>query len=86
MVLLQPGISAEPKHCQVLNCNARWTIVIRDELSPTVRAVVLGEDFDCVIIALCQRHYKYLRTKDGVTLGYRKVRGVLRAYVKDESF
>lgn len=38
------------------------------------------------IKAVCQRHYKYLRRKDGIELGYRKINGVTRAYVKTESF
>jgi hypothetical protein len=62
-------------------------------LSPTVFEAVFGYDILSIdwherdnCLATCQRHYKYLQRKDGVTLGYRKVNGVIRAYVKDESF
>jgi hypothetical protein len=84
---LPPGISADGETvCWVPGCSARWGVVCHNVLSPTVQVAIFGEDFDCSVLCLCQRHYKYLRTRDGVTLGYRKVAGKLQAYVKDESF
>jgi hypothetical protein len=51
-----------------------------------VQAVIFGDDFECDILATCQRHYKYLQRRDGITLGYCRINGVVRAYVKEEGF
>ena len=37
-------------------------------------------------LRVCQDHLRKLRRQDGVTLGYRRVNGKLRAFVKDEYF
>lgn len=71
----------------VLGCNARVGVWFHNRLSPSVQAAVFGEDFHGDGLAVCRRHYGFLRTRDGITLGYRRnSEGKTVAYVKDESF
>jgi hypothetical protein len=87
MAQLQLGTSRNQGICDVPHCAARWTVIIHDVLAPTVRIAVFGtNDIDSDIFCLCKKHYSYLHRRDGVTLGYRKVNGKLRAYIKEESF
>ena len=83
-----------PSECQISHCHSRVGIwFATNGLSPRLFEAVFGYDLMEIdwhdrpeMVAVCQRHYKWLRRKDGVTLGYRKVNGKLRAYVKDASF
>jgi hypothetical protein len=82
-VLLSPGILG---NCMVPSCSARAGVAFGNVLAPSVQDAVFGDDFREDVLCVCTRHYNYLRKHDGVTLGFRKVNGMLRAYVKDESF
>ena len=56
-------------------------------LAPTVQVAIFGEEFNEDVLAVCQRHYRFLRRRDGVALGYkRNSEGKIVAYIKDESF
>lgn len=82
-----PGTSANPSECMVPTCHERVGVWFGNVLAPTVQAVIFGEDFDADILAVCRRHYRFLRTRDGVSLGYRRTPdGKTVAYIKDESF
>lgn len=81
-----PTISGNPAECMVPLCHARTAIWFGNVLSPSVQDAIFGEGFHSDMLAVCTRHYNYLKKRDGVTLGFRKVNGKLRAYVKDESF
>jgi hypothetical protein len=81
--------------CLALNCTANWTYLInaRDVQDRYIEAI-LGSDILEIVnckyglntLALCRKHYKWIRTRDGFTLGYRIINGRTRAYVKEEYF
>ena len=82
-----PGTSANPAECMVPSCHERVGVWFGNVLAPTVQEAVFGAEFKSDLLAVCRHHYKYLRTRDGVSLGYRRTAdGKTVAYIKDESF
>jgi hypothetical protein len=63
------------------------TEVLKGLISLPLREAVLGDagtDPRIQFVAVCRKHYRQLHRRDGVTLGYRKVDGKVRAYIKEE--
>jgi hypothetical protein len=68
-------------------CDKPWTVLLPDwKIRPSVIHAVFG-DLDYLDGWLvCHRHYKGLRAAGGYTLGWHKVNGKVRAFVKEEHF
>lgn len=82
-----PGTSGNPTECMVPHCHECVGVWFGNILAPTIQAAVFGDDFHSDLLAVCRRHYRFLRTRDGVSLGYRRnSEGKTVAYIKDESF
>lgn len=83
---ISPPAAVNPERCMVPACKGGVRIWFGNVLGPSVQAAVFGSDFHEDMLATCQKHYNILKRRDGIDLGYRKVNGILRAYVKNEGF
>lgn len=89
----EPGLS---DWCDYRGCAARaGTYIPAGPLNLSLREALFGyEQSECYdgwaanpqFYGLCNTHYRIVKRRDGITLGYRKSRGKLRAYVKEEHF
>jgi hypothetical protein len=77
---------SDSRECQVLECGDRWMVLLPNKLSPTVAEAAFGDSKPGDLLKVCRPHYRFLKRVDGVTLGWRTVKGKLTPYIKDESF
>lgn len=72
--------------CWAIECTRNWAIVLPNKLSPTICEAVFGESNPGEVVLICQRHYRYLKREEGITLGFRRVGTKMVPYIKDELF
>ena len=79
--------------CDAIGCGDGWvTLIPSGAVSPSRLEALFDQPRDQPwqdqkeVLALCRKHQRLLRRKDGVTLGYHRYNGKLRAYVKEEHF
>lgn len=70
--------------CEAQGCMQPWATLFPDQkFRPGVIEALFGPEHPGEVFKVCWPHYRMLRRTDGITLGYRKVNGKLRAYVKE---
>jgi hypothetical protein len=80
-----PGAS---RCCGAVGCAQPWiSLLPTGDIKLTILQAVFGLDAgEGEVVRVCRGHYRKIRSQDGYTLGYTKVNGKIKAYVKEEHF
>jgi len=79
-----PAPTTTPDLCEAQRCSNRWASLVPDaKFKPSITAAIFGEDHDQEFYLVCGYHYRVLKNRDGVLIGYRMHNGKLVRYVRE---